>query len=337
MDYIDHAIEADIAREEKAAAEGVASESESEEEAVKVERRKRSVKDFGGSYKLDKSRGVMYLGHIPDGFMEAQMRKYFKQYGSVHRIRLSRNRSSGKSRGYAFIEFESPEVAEVVAKTMNGYMMFKRTLQAKVVPNDKLHRRMWCGMGISGRKHLDRRNDQNNRHVVKMTYKRFDRLHGKETKRNQKLAEMGIDYKFEGFSKTENKKQLRADAQKLMRVKQEPVEEWKKERAERAAAHEAANAKAHEEAVQRKIAKKEGKKQTKLAEKAEVKKEKAVERQAAKEAKNTKKRKQEDALKKEMEKNESVIKEANKEVKKEQKAKVSKKDAEPKKVKKVKK
>merc|ERR1719498_8164 len=127
-DYIDRLVEADIAREEKAAKEKadapeVESDSEVEVEA-KPERRRKTIAEYGGNYKLDKSKGVMYLGHIPDGFMEAQMRKYFKQYGSVFRIRLSRNRSSGKSRGYAFIEFESPAVAEVVAKTMNGYMMF---------------------------------------------------------------------------------------------------------------------------------------------------------------------------------------------------------------------
>merc|ERR1719487_1720038 len=182
MDYIDHAIEADIAREEKAAADVDSEDSESGPEEEPVVRRKRSIKDWAGSYKLDKKKGVMYLGHVPDGFMEAQMRKYFKQYGSVHRIRLSRNRSSGKSRGYAFIEFESPEVAEVVAKTMNGYMMFKRTLQARVIPNDKLHRRMWHGMGISGRKHQDRQNFRKVAQNPKMTYQRFDRLHGKETK-----------------------------------------------------------------------------------------------------------------------------------------------------------
>jgi len=36
--------------------------------------------------------GVLYLGHIPHGFYEDQLRSYFSQFGTVTRLRLSRNK-----------------------------------------------------------------------------------------------------------------------------------------------------------------------------------------------------------------------------------------------------
>ncbi len=38
-----------------------------------------------------KEAGVVYLGHIPFGFFEAEMRKFFAQFGTVLRIKLARN------------------------------------------------------------------------------------------------------------------------------------------------------------------------------------------------------------------------------------------------------
>lgn len=37
-------------------------------------------------------RGVIYLGHIPHGFFERQMKAYFSQFGTVTRLKLARSR-----------------------------------------------------------------------------------------------------------------------------------------------------------------------------------------------------------------------------------------------------
>ena len=44
--------------------------------------------DEGGSSK----RGVIYVGHIPHGFFEQEMRGFFSQFGTVTRLRLARSR-----------------------------------------------------------------------------------------------------------------------------------------------------------------------------------------------------------------------------------------------------
>lgn len=38
-------------------------------------------------------RGIVYLGHIPHGFYEEQMTKYFTQFGKVTRVRVVRSRN----------------------------------------------------------------------------------------------------------------------------------------------------------------------------------------------------------------------------------------------------
>ena len=77
-------------------------------------------------------RAVVYVGRIPHGFYEEQMRSYFSQFGVVTRLRLSRNKKTGKSKHYAFIEFKHKEVADVVVETMDGYLMLGQILQCKI-------------------------------------------------------------------------------------------------------------------------------------------------------------------------------------------------------------
>jgi len=68
------------------------------------------VKELRASGAPD-GRGVVYVGHIPHGFFEPQMNRYFSQFGTVEKLRLSRSKKSGNSKGYAFVQFKSLAVA----------------------------------------------------------------------------------------------------------------------------------------------------------------------------------------------------------------------------------
>lgn len=37
-------------------------------------------------------KGIVYIGHIPHGFYEEQMKDYFKQFGKVIRVRVARSK-----------------------------------------------------------------------------------------------------------------------------------------------------------------------------------------------------------------------------------------------------
>ncbi|KAJ1610279.1 nop15p/nopp34 [Cryptosporidium canis] len=86
-----------------------------------------------------RERAIVYVGHIPFGLFEPQLEEYFSQFGKILRLKLSRSKKSGHSRGYAFIEFESMEVAEIAASTMNNYIIFKRSLKCHVLPKESIH------------------------------------------------------------------------------------------------------------------------------------------------------------------------------------------------------
>ena len=58
-------------------------------------------------------------------------------------MRLSRSKRTGRSKGYAFAEFEDAETAKIVAETMNNYLILGKLLQVKVV--DQVHDNVWKG------------------------------------------------------------------------------------------------------------------------------------------------------------------------------------------------
>ncbi|KAJ5896450.1 uncharacterized protein N7473_005849 [Penicillium subrubescens] len=89
--------------------------------------------------------GTVYVGRIPHGFYEHQMRAYFSQFGEITKLRLSRNRLTGRSKHYAFIEFASTTVAKIVAETMDNYLMYSHILKCKFVPAEQLHPEVWKG------------------------------------------------------------------------------------------------------------------------------------------------------------------------------------------------
>lgn len=91
--------------------------------------------------------GVVYVGRIPRGFFESQMKQYFSQFGRVRNLRLARNKKSGASKHYAFVEFASPEVADIVARTMNNYLLFGHILKCRVIPNEQVHSELFKGAG----------------------------------------------------------------------------------------------------------------------------------------------------------------------------------------------
>ncbi|KAK9450447.1 uncharacterized protein V1518DRAFT_413867 [Limtongia smithiae] len=141
--------------------------------------------------------GVLYIGRIPHGFYETQMRSYFSQFGDITRLRLSRNKHTGKSKHYAFIEFASEEVAQIVAETMNNYLLFGHLLKVSVVPPEKVHAKLFVGADkkfkqIPGAKLAKHRHDK--KRTIDDLKKLVDREEKRRKTKQDKLAELGIDY-----------------------------------------------------------------------------------------------------------------------------------------------
>ncbi|KAJ9459230.1 putative RNA-binding protein [Diplonema papillatum] len=154
---------------------------------------------------VDKRRGVLYIGHVPHGFYENQMRKFLSQYGNVARLRISRSTKNGKSRGYAFAQFTEPELAEQVATELNGTYLTGKSLKVEVMDPEKIHSGLWKGMKLTDLMKKDRETRISGRDMHYQTLdgkpvaKRIMELIAKERKRNKELEKAGIDYKFSGF------------------------------------------------------------------------------------------------------------------------------------------
>ncbi|KAI0279759.1 hypothetical protein BGY98DRAFT_915475, partial [Russula aff. rugulosa BPL654] len=144
--------------------------------------------------------GVVYLSRIPHGLYEDQMRAYFSQFGEISRLRLSRNKRTGKSKHYGFIEFVSAPVAQIVAETMDNYLLMGHILTCKVIPKDDVHPELWVGANRKWRvvptyrlvqaQHNKPRNETQ-RHTAEK------RLMKRQEARKRKLAEAGVVYNFD--------------------------------------------------------------------------------------------------------------------------------------------
>lgn len=76
---------------------------------------------------------VIYIGHLPYGFLEDQLKTYFKQFGEVLAVKVCRSKKTARSKGYGFVQFQYPEVATIAADTMNNYMILGRVLKCHVL------------------------------------------------------------------------------------------------------------------------------------------------------------------------------------------------------------
>ncbi|KAK7062841.1 nucleolar protein [Paramarasmius palmivorus] len=136
------------------------------------------------------NRGVIYLGRLPHGFYEDQLKAYFSQFGDVTRLRVSRNKKTGASKHYAFLEFESSSVAQIVAETMDNYLLMGHILRCKVIPKDEVHPELWVGANRKWRvPRTEEEQAKANRRLIK-----------RQKQKQQKLEAAGIKYSYDAVA-----------------------------------------------------------------------------------------------------------------------------------------
>jgi len=70
----------------------------------------------------------IFVGNLPFGASEDELRSVFENYGSVSRVSIMMDRETGRSRGFAFIEMANDEEAESAISGTNGSSFGGRTL-----------------------------------------------------------------------------------------------------------------------------------------------------------------------------------------------------------------
>ena len=75
---------------------------------------------------------AVYIGGLPKGFFEPQLKDFFSQFGTVKKVKLLRNKQTGHTRHSGWVEFEHNTVAAVAAETMNGYLLDGHVLKCRL-------------------------------------------------------------------------------------------------------------------------------------------------------------------------------------------------------------
>ena len=63
----------------------------------------------------------LFIFHIPNHFTNLDMYHLFCQYGNLLSVRIMVERDTGRSRGFGFVSYDSPESAAMAIKELNGF------------------------------------------------------------------------------------------------------------------------------------------------------------------------------------------------------------------------
>ena len=70
---------------------------------------------------------------------DAEIRDMFAEFGKVELVSVPRNRETGKSRGFAFVDMSSEEELQAAIDALNGTQLAGRTIRVnKSLPKDKV-------------------------------------------------------------------------------------------------------------------------------------------------------------------------------------------------------
>ncbi|AOA65039.1 hypothetical protein PP7435_CHR4-0614 [Komagataella phaffii CBS 7435] len=143
------------------------------------------------------SKSVLYVGNIPNGFHEVEMRRYFSQFGDITRLRLSRNKITANSKHYGYIEFATKRAGQVAAETMNNYLLLGNLLKVEVLPKEKIHPQLFKGANQKFvRLPWNTINQlENDRPKTLEGWKEFEKaVKAKRAEKQAKLKELGINF-----------------------------------------------------------------------------------------------------------------------------------------------
>ncbi|MFZ2095692.1 MAG: RNA-binding protein [Anaerolineales bacterium] len=74
----------------------------------------------------------LYVGNLPFSTTEEDLRDLFSQAGTIVSVSLIKDRETGRSRGFAFVEFGSQAEAEKAVSLFNNTPLDNRTLKVNL-------------------------------------------------------------------------------------------------------------------------------------------------------------------------------------------------------------
>lgn len=71
----------------------------------------------------------IYVGNIAYAMSEEDLKNEFEKFGEVSVVKIVRDRDSGRSKGYGFVEMDSQEDAQNAIASLNGHEFLGRELR----------------------------------------------------------------------------------------------------------------------------------------------------------------------------------------------------------------
>lgn len=73
----------------------------------------------------------LFVGSLPYSTTEDSLGQLFAQYGQVQSVSIIKDKYSGQSRGFGFVEMSTEEEAKKAIESLNGYNMEGRAIVVK--------------------------------------------------------------------------------------------------------------------------------------------------------------------------------------------------------------
>ncbi len=84
----------------------------------------------------------IYVGNLPYGTSEEELRELFSQFGAVHSVRMIMDRETGRFRGFCFVEMNMGEADQAI-QSLNGNDYGGRTLRINEAKEREPRRQSW--------------------------------------------------------------------------------------------------------------------------------------------------------------------------------------------------
>ncbi len=104
----------------------------------------------------------LYVGNLSYDTTEDELRDLFTQAGTVASVALIKDRDTGRSKGFAFVEMSNQSEAEKAIQMFNGYTLANRPLKVNAA-RPKEERGFGGGYGDRGGGYGDRGGGRNRR------------------------------------------------------------------------------------------------------------------------------------------------------------------------------
>jgi RNA recognition motif-containing protein len=106
----------------------------------------------------------LYVGNLSYSVTEDELREMFAQAGSVTSVAVIKDRDTGQSKGFAFIEFSTQADAQKAISRFNGQKLGERTLTVNLArPKEERSRSGGGGGGYGGGYNTHRRSSGGSR------------------------------------------------------------------------------------------------------------------------------------------------------------------------------